>query len=97
MLTPMPSRRPLPCAEPSVTVRYTSTWRHCPVATGQCRHVLVYRTVTEGSAQGSGRREGIGVNMSGGLPDYFNYVIRSEERRVGKEWIYRMTWVNGFE
>ena len=45
------------------------------VATGQCRHVLVYRTVTEGSAQGSGRREGIGVNMSGGLPDYFNYLI----------------------
>ena len=31
------------------------------VAAGLARHVLVYRTVTEGSAQGTGGRQGIGV------------------------------------
>ena len=36
------------------------------VATGLARHVVVYRTVTESSAQGPGRRQGIGMNMGGG-------------------------------
>lgn len=36
------------------------------VASGLCRHVLVYRTVTESTAQGQGGREGIG--LSGGGP-----------------------------
>jgi acetyl-CoA acetyltransferase len=36
------------------------------VATGLARHVLVYRTVTEATAQGPGRRGGIGLNMGGG-------------------------------
>ncbi|MBX3314125.1 MAG: thiolase family protein [Actinobacteria bacterium] len=36
------------------------------VAAGLCRHVLVYRTVTESTAQGQGGREGIG--LSGGGP-----------------------------
>jgi acetyl-CoA acetyltransferase len=35
------------------------------VATGLARHVLVYRTVTESSAQGSGGRQGIGVGGRG--------------------------------
>jgi acetyl-CoA acetyltransferase len=35
------------------------------VATGLARHVLVYRTVTESTAQGSGGRPGIGVGTSG--------------------------------
>jgi acetyl-CoA acetyltransferase len=35
------------------------------VATGLARHVLVYRTVSESTAQGSGRRAGIGVGSSG--------------------------------
>ncbi len=35
------------------------------VATGLARHVLVYRTVTESTAQGSGGRAGIGVGTSG--------------------------------
>jgi acetyl-CoA acetyltransferase len=35
------------------------------VATGLARHVLVYRTVTEGSAQGSGGRGGIGLPADG--------------------------------
>jgi acetyl-CoA acetyltransferase len=35
------------------------------VAAGLARHVLVYRTVTEGSAQGTGGRQGIG-GMGGG-------------------------------
>jgi acetyl-CoA acetyltransferase len=30
------------------------------VASGMCRHVLLVRTVTEATAQGSGRREGVG-------------------------------------
>jgi acetyl-CoA acetyltransferase len=36
------------------------------VAAGLARHVLVYRTVTEGSAQGTGGRAGIGVGSGGG-------------------------------
>ena len=36
------------------------------VGAGLARHVLVYRTVTEGSAQGSGGREGIGLGGGGG-------------------------------
>lgn len=36
------------------------------VATGLARHVLVYRTVTEGTAQGGGHRQGIGGSPQGG-------------------------------
>ena len=36
------------------------------VAAGLARHVLVYRTVTEGTAQGTGGRQGIGVGGGGG-------------------------------
>jgi acetyl-CoA acetyltransferase len=36
------------------------------VAAGLARHVLVYRTVTESSAQGSGGRQGIGGAAAGG-------------------------------
>ena len=36
------------------------------VAAGLARHVLVYRTVTEGSAQGTGGRQGIGGSGDGG-------------------------------
>ncbi|HEX6417548.1 MAG TPA: thiolase family protein [Acidimicrobiales bacterium] len=36
------------------------------VAGGLARHVLVYRTVTESSAQGGGRRPGIGLGDGGG-------------------------------
>ena len=36
------------------------------VAAGLARHVLVYRTVTEGSAQGTGGRPGIGGSGGGG-------------------------------
>jgi acetyl-CoA acetyltransferase len=36
------------------------------VSAGLARHVLVYRTVTEGSAQGTGGRAGIGVGGGGG-------------------------------
>ena len=36
------------------------------VAAGLARHVLVYRTVTEGSAQGTGGRQGIGGGGDGG-------------------------------
>jgi acetyl-CoA acetyltransferase len=36
------------------------------VAAGLARHVLVYRTVTEGSAQGTGGRQGIGSPGGGG-------------------------------
>ena len=35
------------------------------VAAGLARHVLVYRTVTEGSAQGTGGRQGIGGAVAG--------------------------------
>jgi acetyl-CoA acetyltransferase len=35
------------------------------VSMGLARHVLVYRTVTESTAQGSGRRQGIGVGAKG--------------------------------
>ncbi|HEY6426773.1 MAG TPA: thiolase family protein [Acidimicrobiales bacterium] len=36
------------------------------VAAGLARHVLVYRTVSEGSAQGTGGRQGIGGGVGGG-------------------------------
>jgi acetyl-CoA acetyltransferase len=36
------------------------------VAAGLARHVLVYRTVTEATAQGSGGRQGMGGAMTGG-------------------------------
>jgi len=36
------------------------------VAAGLARHVLVYRTVTESTAQGSGGRQGIGAALGGG-------------------------------
>jgi acetyl-CoA acetyltransferase len=36
------------------------------VATGLCRHVLVFRSVWEGTAQGKGGRSGIGVGGGGG-------------------------------
>jgi acetyl-CoA acetyltransferase len=36
------------------------------VATGLCRHVLVFRSVWEGTAQGKGGRAGIGVGGGGG-------------------------------
>ncbi|HEY1831550.1 MAG TPA: thiolase family protein [Acidimicrobiales bacterium] len=36
------------------------------VAAGLAKHVLVYRTVTEGTAQGTGGRQGIGVPSGGG-------------------------------
>ncbi len=36
------------------------------VAAGLARHVLVYRTVTESTAQGSGGRQGIGAAIGGG-------------------------------
>lgn len=36
------------------------------VSAGLARHVLVYRTVTESTAQGSGTREGIGLGGGGG-------------------------------
>jgi acetyl-CoA acetyltransferase len=36
------------------------------VAAGLARHVLVYRTVTESTAQGSGGRQGIGTGAGGG-------------------------------
>lgn len=36
------------------------------VGAGLARHVLVYRTVTEGSEQGSGGRQGIGIGSGGG-------------------------------
>ncbi|MDQ2754225.1 MAG: thiolase family protein [Actinomycetota bacterium] len=46
------------------------------IATGLARHVVVYRTVTESSAQGSGGREGIGASgMGRGVPGVFQYLI----------------------
>lgn len=38
------------------------------VSCGLARHVLVYRTVTESSAQGAGGRDGIGLSGGGGVP-----------------------------
>ncbi len=46
------------------------------IATGLSRHVLVYRTVTESSAQGSGGRAGIGSSgMGRGVPGPFQYLV----------------------
>ena len=46
------------------------------VAAGLARHVLVYRTVTEGSAQGTGGRQGIGGSGggSGGVPRFGSFM-----------------------
>ncbi len=45
------------------------------VAAGLARHVLVYRTVTEGSAQGTGGRQGIGGGGEGGrLPRFGGFL-----------------------
>jgi acetyl-CoA acetyltransferase len=38
------------------------------VGSGLARHVLVYRTVTEATAQGQGGRQGIGIGGGGGAP-----------------------------
>ena len=45
------------------------------VACGLARHVLVYRTVTESSAQGSGGRQGIGVGGKGGIGGSMQWTI----------------------
>lgn len=48
------------------------------IATGLARHVVVYRTVTESTAQGSGGRGGIGGPGSGmgrGVPGAMQYLI----------------------
>ncbi|MGH9079736.1 MAG: thiolase C-terminal domain-containing protein, partial [Acidimicrobiales bacterium] len=42
------------------------------IAAGAARHVLVYRTVTEGSAQGEGGRQGIGGSGGGGHAPRFS-------------------------
>lgn len=46
------------------------------VASGLARHVLVYRTVTEGSAQGTGHRQGIGgtPQAGGGMPRFSGWL-----------------------
>jgi acetyl-CoA acetyltransferase len=46
------------------------------VAAGLARHVLVYRTVTEGTAQGSGGRQGIGGSGGGsrGVPRFGGFL-----------------------
>lgn len=46
------------------------------IATGLARHVVVYRTVTESTAQGSGSRAGIGASgMGKGVPGPFQYLL----------------------
>ena len=44
------------------------------VAAGLARHVLVYRTVSEGSAQGTGGRQGIGGGGGGGVPRFGSFM-----------------------
>ncbi len=46
------------------------------VAAGLARHVLVYRTVTEGTAQGTGGRQGIGGSGGGrgGAPRFGSFM-----------------------
>ncbi|MGA2931454.1 MAG: thiolase family protein [Acidimicrobiales bacterium] len=44
------------------------------VAAGLARHVLVYRTVTEGTAQGTGGRQGIGGSGGGGVPRFGGFM-----------------------
>jgi len=44
------------------------------VAAGLARHVLVYRTVTEGTAQGTGGRQGIGGTGGGGVPRFGGFM-----------------------
>jgi acetyl-CoA acetyltransferase len=45
------------------------------VACGLARHVLVYRTVTEASAQGSGGRQGMGLGGSGRAEGFMQWSI----------------------
>jgi acetyl-CoA acetyltransferase len=49
------------------------------IATGLARHVLVYRTVSEATAQGPGGRQGMGgssgMGRGGGVPGPFQYLI----------------------
>jgi acetyl-CoA acetyltransferase len=45
------------------------------VACGLAKHVLVYRTVTESTAQGSGGRQGIGVGGRGGIGGSMQWTI----------------------
>lgn len=46
------------------------------IAMGLCRHVVVYRTVTESTAQGSGGRQGIGSSgMARGVSGPFQYLL----------------------
>ncbi len=45
------------------------------VACGLARHVLVYRTVTEASAQGTGGRKGIGTGGGGRISGLFQWSI----------------------
>jgi acetyl-CoA acetyltransferase len=45
------------------------------VGAGLARHVLVYRTVTESTAQGAGGRQGIGMGGGGGLPTSMQWSI----------------------
>ncbi len=44
------------------------------VAAGLARHVLVYRTVSESTAQGSGGRQGIGGSGGGGVPRFSGFL-----------------------
>jgi len=44
------------------------------VGAGLARHVLVYRTVTESTAQGAGGRQGIGGDGGGGVPRFSGFL-----------------------
>ena len=44
------------------------------VGAGLARHVLVYRTVTESTAQGAGGRQGIGGDDGGGVPRFSGFL-----------------------
>ncbi len=44
------------------------------VAAGLARHVLVYRTVSESTAQGAGGRQGIGGSGGGGAPRFSGFL-----------------------
>ncbi len=44
------------------------------VGAGLARHVLVYRTVSEATAQGSGGRQGIGGGGGGGVPRFSGFL-----------------------
>ena len=56
------------------------------VSTGLARHVLVYRTVTESTAQGSGGRAGIGVGTDGiGGPMQWSLPFRVLRRELARD------------